>query len=51
MSSEVRVSEPLLERTQQILDRLKDGQFVEGMEKGYVNDAINEESTGGHNSG
>lgn len=36
----------LLEKTQQIMDMLKDGQFVEGMEQFYADDAINEESNG-----
>lgn len=36
----------LLEKTQQIVDMLKDGQFVEGMEAFYADDVINEEPTG-----
>lgn len=36
----------LLQKTQHILDMLKEGQFVEGMELYYADDAINEEPTG-----
>ena len=36
----------LLEKTQKIVDMLKDGQFVEGMEQFYADDVINEEPTG-----
>ena len=46
MTSEVNASESLLEKSQQILDMLKKGEFVEGMEKFYADDAVNEEPTG-----
>ena len=36
----------LLEQTQRIMDMLKEGQFVEGMEQFYADDVINEEPTG-----
>lgn len=36
----------LLEKTQQIMDMLKEGQFVEGMEQFYASDVVNEEPTG-----
>ena len=36
----------LLTNIQQILDMLDKGQFVEGMEEFYADDAVNEESTG-----
>ena len=36
----------LLEKTQQIMDMLAQGQFVEGMEQFYADNAVNEEPTG-----
>ena len=36
----------LLGRTTQIMDMLKEGQFVEGMEAFYADDVVNEEPTG-----
>jgi ketosteroid isomerase-like protein len=36
----------LLEKQQKILDQLANGQFVEGMEEFYADDAVNEEPTG-----
>jgi hypothetical protein len=36
----------LLELTQQMVDGLKDGKFVEGMETFYADNVINEEPTG-----
>ncbi len=36
----------LLQKTQQIMDMLKDGQFVEGMEQFYADDVVNIEPTG-----
>lgn len=36
----------LLEKTRQILEMLEEGQFVEGMEQFYADDAVNEEPTG-----
>ena len=46
MTTEAKSLESLLEKKQQILELLKKGQFVEGMEQFYVDDAINEEPTG-----
>lgn len=46
MSSEVKANESLLGKSQQILDMLKNGEFVEGMEQFYADDVINEEPTG-----
>lgn len=39
-------TESLLAKTQQIVDMLAKGQFVEGMEAFYADDVINEEPTG-----
>lgn len=39
-------SHSLLEKTQQIVEMLQEGQFVEGMEQFYAEDAVNEEPTG-----
>ena len=36
----------LVEKTRQILDMLAKGEFVEGMEAFYADDAVNEEPTG-----
>ncbi|MHC4827241.1 MAG: nuclear transport factor 2 family protein [Planctomycetota bacterium] len=36
----------LLEKTKQILEMIKEGKFVEGMEQFYADDAVNEEPTG-----
>ncbi len=46
MTTEAKSLESLREKNQQILDLLKKGQFVEGMEQFYSDDAINEEPTG-----
>ena len=39
-------TQSLLEKTQQILEMIQEGQFVEGMEQFYADDAVNEEATG-----
>jgi len=36
----------LLEKTKTIMEQLKNGQFVEGMEEFYADDAVNEETDG-----
>ncbi len=41
----------LLDNTKKILDMVKQGQFVEGMEAFYADDAVNEEPTGDKISG
>ncbi len=46
MSSDVNASQSLLEKSQHILDMLKKGEFVEGMELFYADDVTNEEPTG-----
>jgi ketosteroid isomerase-like protein len=46
MTSEGNASESLLTKTQHILDMLVKGEFVEGMEKFYADDVVNEEPTG-----
>lgn len=40
------MSESLLSKTNRILEMLKEGQFVEGMEEFYADDVVNEEPTG-----
>lgn len=40
------MSTSLLEQTRDMINGLKDGRFVEGMEAYYADDAINEEATG-----
>ncbi len=40
------MSNSLLEKTNEIMEMLKTGQFVEGMEKFYADDVVNEEPTG-----
>jgi hypothetical protein len=40
------MSETLLEKTKRMIEGLKDGKFVEGMEEFYADDVINEEPTG-----
>jgi ketosteroid isomerase-like protein len=40
------MSESLLDKTHRIIDMLKQGQFVEGMEEFYADDVVNEEPTG-----
>lgn len=40
------MSTSLLEKTQDMINGLKDGRFVEGMEQYYADDAVNEEPTG-----
>lgn len=40
------MAETLLEKQQRIMDRVIAGQFVEGMEEFYADDAVNEEPTG-----
>ena len=40
------MSESLLEKTTQMIEGLKEGKFVEGMERFYADDVINEEPTG-----
>ncbi len=37
---------PLLDKTKLILEMIKKGKFVEGMEEFYADDAVNEEPTG-----
>ncbi|WP_447971197.1 hypothetical protein [Nitrospira sp. M1] len=46
MTEETKSNESLREKTQQILAMLAKGEFVEGMELFYADDAINEEPTG-----
>ncbi len=46
MTTEAKNVESLLGKNQQILDMLKKGEFVEGMEQFYADDVINEEPTG-----
>ncbi len=46
MTTEIQKVESLLEQTQKILEMLKKGEFVEGMEQFYADDVINEEPTG-----
>ena len=46
MTTGTTSGESLLDKTQQILEMLVRGEFVEGMEKFYADDAINEEPTG-----
>ncbi len=46
MTTEVQNVESLREQTQKILEMLKKGEFVEGMEFFYADDVINEEPTG-----
>jgi len=43
---EMDMSESLLEKTTQMIEGLKEGKFVEGMERFYADDVINEEPTG-----
>lgn len=40
------MSESLLDKTKRMIDALKEGKFVEGMEEFYADDAVNEEPTG-----
>ena len=40
------MSETLLEKTRRMIEALKEGHFVEGMEEFYADDAVNEEPTG-----
>lgn len=40
------MSQSLLSKTNRILEMLKQGQFVEGMEAFYADDVVNEEPTG-----
>jgi hypothetical protein len=40
------MSESLLEKTRRMIDGLKQGEFVEGMEEFYADDVVNEEPTG-----
>ncbi|MBB6431421.1 nuclear transport factor 2 family protein [Algisphaera agarilytica] len=40
------MSESLLDKTKTILEQLKNGQFVEGMEEFYADNVVNEEPTG-----
>jgi ketosteroid isomerase-like protein len=40
------MARPLIEMQNEIIDMLREGQFVEGMERFYADDAVNEESTG-----
>lgn len=51
MTASATATGSLLEKTQQILDMLANGQFVEGMETFYADDAVNEEPTGATVSG
>ncbi|MEM8738606.1 MAG: SnoaL-like domain-containing protein [Planctomycetota bacterium] len=41
----------LLKKTQTIMDQLKQGEFVAGMEEFYADDAVNEESNGNQTVG
>jgi hypothetical protein len=38
--------ESLLDKAKRMIEGLRDGKFVEGMEELYADDAVNEESTG-----
>ena len=40
------MSESLLDKTRRMIDGLKEGKFVEGMEEFYADDVVNEEPTG-----
>ncbi len=40
------MSESLLDKTKRMIEALKQGQFVEGMEEFYADHAVNEESNG-----
>ena len=40
------MSESLLSKTKRMIEGLKEGKFVEGMEEFYADDVINEEPTG-----
>ena len=40
------MSETLLDKTKRMIEALKEGKFVEGMEEFYADDAVNEEATG-----
>jgi hypothetical protein len=40
------MSESLLDITKRMIEGLKEGKFVEGMEEFYADDAVNEEPTG-----
>ncbi len=40
------MNESLLDKTKRMIEGLKEGRFVEGMEEFYAEDAINEEPTG-----
>ena len=40
------MSTTLLDKTKQMIEGLKEGKFVEGMEEFYAEDAVNEEATG-----
>jgi len=46
MAEQGSPNQTLLEKTREILDMLKKGEFVEGMEKFYADDVVNEEPTG-----
>ena len=46
MTTDAKNVESLLGKNQQILDMLKKGEFVEGMEQFYADDVMNEEPTG-----
>lgn len=40
------MSATLLDKTTQMIEALKEGKFVEGMEEFYADDAVNEEASG-----
>lgn len=40
------MAQSLLEKTQQIMEQVKGGEFIEGMDQFYADDAVNEETTG-----
>ena len=40
------MSETLLDKNKRMIEALKEGKFVEGMEEFYADDAVNEEATG-----
>jgi ketosteroid isomerase-like protein len=45
------MNESLLDKTRRMIDGLKEGKFVEGMEEFYADDVVNEEPTGAMTQG
>jgi ketosteroid isomerase-like protein len=45
------MNESLLDKTRRMIDGLKEGKFVEGMEEFYADDVVNEEPTGAKTQG